>query len=175
MAFEREAEESLGGMLVDQSVVRERKLRVYADTSVIGGCEDEEFREPSRKLIDQGAAGEVTLVVSAVTLEELEGAPRAVRDVLRAVDTADIEVIAITEDIEELADRYIESGALGGEMRADAQHVAAATLADVDALASWNFRHFVNLSRIRRYSEVNRLMGYPGVDIRSLLEFENEP
>ena len=75
VAVEREAVESLGGMLADQSVVRERKLRVYADTSVIGGCEDEEFRGPSRKLIDQCAAGEVTLVVSAVTLEELEGAP----------------------------------------------------------------------------------------------------
>ena len=94
---------------------------------------------------------------------------------LRAVDTEDIEVIAITEEIEELADRYIESGALGGEMRADAQHVAAATFADVDVLASWNFRHLVNLSRIRRYNEVNRRMGYPGVDIRSPLELENEP
>ena len=173
VAVEREAEESLGGMLADQSVVRERKLRVYADTSVIGGCEDEEFRGPSRKLIDQCAAGEVTLVVSALTLEELEGAPRVVRDVLRAVDTEDIEVIAITEEIEELADRYIESGALGGEMRADAQHVAAATFADVDVLASWNFRHLVNLSRIRRYNEVNRRMGYPGVDIRSPMELEN--
>ena len=117
VAVEREAEGLLGGLLGAEPLVAERKLRVYADTSVIGGCEDGEFRGPSRKLIDQCAAGEVTLVVSAVTLEELEGAPRAVRDVLRAVDTEDIEVIAITEEIEELADRYIESGALGGEMR----------------------------------------------------------
>ena len=52
-------------------------------------------------------------------------------------------------------------------MRTDAQHIAVATVADVDVLASWNFRHMVNLTRIRQYSEVNRRMGYPGVDIRS--------
>ena len=58
-------------------VVRERsgrdvKLRVYIDTSVIGGCVDEQFRGPSRRLIERAERGEVTLVVSEATLRELE-------------------------------------------------------------------------------------------------------
>ena len=173
VAVEREAEGLLGGLLGGEPLARERKLRVYADTSVIGGCEDVEFREPSRRLIERCARGEVTLVVSAITLQELEDAPRAVREVLRAIGTEDLEVIAITEEVRELADRYIESGALSAAMRADAQHIAAATVSDVDVLASWNFRHMVNLTRIRKYNEVNRRTGYPGVDIRSPLELEN--
>ena len=173
VAVEKEAEGLLGGLLGGELLARQRKLRVYADTSVIGGCEDLGFREPSRRLIERCARGEVTLVVSAITLQELEDAPQPVREVLRVIDTEDLEVIAITEEVRELADRYIESGALSAAMRADTQHIAAATVADVDVLASWNFRHMVNLTRIRQYNEVNRRTGYPAVDIRSPMELEN--
>ena len=47
-------------------------------------------------------------------------------------------------------------------------------MAGVDVLASWNFRHMVNLWRIRRYNEVNGQEGYPAIDIRSPKELENE-
>ncbi len=173
-AVERETEGLLTGLPGQESASAPAKLRIYADTSVIGGCEDDEFREPSRRLVERCARGEVTLVVSAMTLQELERAPQAVRDVLRAVGADNVEVFAVTDEIRELADRYVESGALGKGMRADAQHIAAATVAGVDALASWNFRHMVNLSRIRKYDEVNRRMGYLPVEIRSPKELGNE-
>lgn len=95
------------------------------------------------------------------------------REVLRAIGTENLEVIVITEEVRELADRYVESGALCPAMRADAQHIAAATVAEVDVLTSWNLRHMVNLTRIRQYSEASRRTGYPGVDIRSPMEREN--
>jgi len=44
-------------------------MRVYLDTSVIGGCLDEEFRTPSIRLLERGRAGEAALVVSDTTLE----------------------------------------------------------------------------------------------------------
>jgi len=174
VAVEQEAEGLLRGLPEREPVPDFTKMRVYADTSVIGGCEDDEFRESSRRLMKRCARGEVTLVLSAVTLQELERAPHAVRDVLRAVGADNVEVVAITSEIRELADRYVESGALGKGMRADAQHIAAATVSGVDVLASWNFRHMVNLSRIRQYGDVNRKMGYLPVEIRSPKELENE-
>ena len=124
--------------------------------------------------MEQCARGEVTLVVSAATLRELERAPQAVRDVLGALGDLPEVVEATTDEIRNLADRYIESGALSEKMRSDAEHIAAATVAGVDVLASWNFRHMVNLRRIRQYNEVNRQMGYPPMDIRSPKELENE-
>ena len=78
------------------------------------------------------------------------------------------------DKVEEHADCYVESGALGEGMRSAAQHIAAATVAGVDVLASWNFRHIVNLWRIRQYDEINRRMGYPEIEIRSPRELENE-
>ena len=38
----------------------------------------------------------------------------------------------------------------------------------------WNFRHMVNLWRIRMCNAVNRRMGYPQVDMRSPKELVNE-
>ena len=52
-------------------------------------------------------------------------------------------------------------------MRVDAQHIAIATVARVDVLVSWNFKHIVNLQRIRGYHSVNIRKGYPILEIRS--------
>ena len=68
---------------------------------------------------------------------------------------------------EELADAYITGDAIGRANRTDALHIAIATLAEADVLASWNFRHMVNWRRIRVYNEVNRQNGYPAIDIRT--------
>jgi len=87
--------------------------RVYTDTSVLGGCEDDEFREPSHR------------------------------------------------------PPTIEDGAIGAPMRADALHIALATVARVDVLVSWNFKHIVNLKRIHAYNAVTLKKGYPLLEIRT--------
>ena len=143
------------------------KPRIYTDTSVLGGCEDEEFREHSRRLLETFRRGELTMVVSEVTLRELEAAPDKVRSVLEGVPAAHIEILALSRESEELAAAYIADGAIGGRMRADALHIAVATVARVDVLVSWNFRHIVNLKRIHAYNAVNLKRGYPLLEIRT--------
>lgn len=141
--------------------------RIYTDTSVIGGCEDEEFRVHSRRLMDAFVRGDLKLVLSELTLRELEPAPALVRAVLGSVPEAHIEVVGLTPAADELARRYLAEGILRANMLADAQHIAMATIARVDALVSWNFRHIVNLPRIHGYHGVNAKLGYPTIEIRS--------
>jgi hypothetical protein len=43
----------------------------------------------------------------------------------------------------------------------DALHVALALVARADALVSWNFKHLVQLRRIRGFHAVNVLRGLP--------------
>ncbi len=174
LAVERRAEGLLEGLMVREPSPHPAKLRIYADTSVIGGCEDEEFRDASRRLIERCDRGEVTLVVSAVIFGELVSAPEAVREVLRSIDPVHLERTEVTREVESLASRYIEDGVPARTMRADALHVAAATVAGVDVLASWNFRHLVNLRRIREFNEVNRSMGHPPLDIRTPKELGHD-
>jgi predicted nucleic acid-binding protein len=141
--------------------------RIYTDTSVIGGCEDDEFRVHSRRLMDAFIRGDLRLVLSELTLRELEPAPPAVREVLAAVPEGHIEVVRLTPAADELARRYLAEGILKPNMLADAQHIAMATVAGVDVLVSWNFRHVVNLPRIHGYHGVNAKLGYQTLEIRS--------
>ena len=54
------------------------KLRIYPDTSVLGGYFDDEFKEWSQELIEDYISGKKKLVISDLTLKELELAPRQV-------------------------------------------------------------------------------------------------
>ena len=167
LALEQETEGLLAEIMAPQPYIPAAKLRVYADTSVIGGCDDDEFSRPSRQLIDRFVRGDMTLALSSLTLRELEAAPKHVRDILRAVPPHHTEIVDLSDEAEKLAARYIERGAISPGMLADALHIAVATVAGVDVLVSWNFKHMVNLSRIQVYNGVNRDMGYAILDIRT--------
>jgi hypothetical protein len=73
----------------------------------------------------------------------------------------------LSREAEEPAATHIEDGAIGARMRADALHVALATVAGVDVLVSWNFKHIVSLKRIHACSAVNLKNGYPILEIRT--------
>lgn len=135
------------------------------DTSVIGGCFDDMYQEASLRLFENVRAGLATLLISDITLDELEGAPKQVRDWIKTIPAKHYDSIYLTDQARQLANAYIERGALGRSNRADALHVATATFHKADALASWNFRHMVNARRVRAYNEINRLFGYADIDI----------
>ncbi len=143
------------------------KVRIYADASVVGGCEDDEFAEHSVHLMECFVRGDFVLVVSTLTVQELAAAPDEVRRHLASVPEAHIEVLQLDAEARELAEAYIAEGVITAKMRADAQHIAIATVARVDVLVSWNFKHIVNLYRIHGYNSVNLRRGYPVLDIRA--------
>ncbi|MBI4483151.1 MAG: PIN domain protein [Acidobacteria bacterium] len=146
------------------------KPRIYVDTSVLGGCEDAEFRESSRHLLDAFVRSRAVMVVSDLTLRELARAPDPVRRVLTAVPPENIESIGVTTEADELAQAYLAERVVNSTMAVDALHIALATVARVDVLVSWNFRHIVNLEKIHAFNAVNLKRGYPILEIRSPLE-----
>jgi hypothetical protein len=143
------------------------KSRIYVDTSVVGGCEDEEFAEHSVRLMDCFVRGDFILVVSPLTLRELDAAPEQVRKHLSRVPVAHVMTLQLDAEAMDLAEAYVAQGVISPKMRADAQHIAIATVARVDVLVSWNFKHIVNLQRIHGYNSVNLLRGYPTLEIRT--------
>ena len=63
------------------------------------------------------------------------------------------------------AQTYLRLGALTEAARADALHVAVATVHRVEALLSWNLRHLVRLRTRRAVAAINTLMGYGPIEI----------
>ncbi len=143
------------------------KARIYVDASVVGGCEDAEFARSSKALMACFAKGDFVFVISPLTLQELATAPDPVRKHLASVPEEHIETVQLTAEAADLAEAYITAGVITARTRADAQHIAMATVARVDVLISWNFRHIVNLYRIRGYNSVNLRRGYPTLEIRA--------
>lgn len=147
--------------------------RIYTDTSVIGGCLDDEFSEGSQALLTNFQDGYSVLVLSDLTLLELEQAPEDVRRILLSIPNEHIEFIEFTEEAKQLAETYINKGVVPPRCRIDAQHIATAAIYRVDVLVSWNFKHIVNLDRIHGYNSVNLRLGYPMLEIRSPIEVLN--
>jgi len=143
------------------------KLRVYVDTSVIGGCFDEEFTVWSLKLFDEFREGIRVAVVSDLTRRELEGAPKNVKDVLLLLPEGSVDNVFLTDEAERLASHYLKNGVVGKKHVVDAQHIAIASVERVDVLVSWNFQQIVNLDRIHAFNAVNLMHGYPMLEIRS--------
>jgi predicted nucleic acid-binding protein len=150
------------------------KARVYIDTSVIGGCYDEEFEKWSLLLFEEFRNGKKIAVISDITLQELELARVEIRQLVDTIPADFKEYIISDEEVAELAKKYLDRGAITKRYYEDALHIAIATINRVDVLVSWNFKHIVNLNRIRLYNSVNLISGYPLIEIRNPREILNE-
>ena len=126
-----------------------------------------EFKDASRQLLNMFKMGEAIIVLSDLTLLELQEAPADVRAVLEEIPAMHREYVELTAEATILAQHYIDAGVIGAAKRVDAQHIAIATISRVEVLVSWNFRHIVNLQRIRGYNSVNLRHGYPFLEIRT--------
>jgi hypothetical protein len=113
-----------------------KRLRIYVDTSVIGGCLDPEFETWSRALF-------------------------------RELVTLGAETLPVTTGALRLVSAYTRRRILGPRFRNDMLHIAVATVAEADALVSWNFRHVVRFDKIRLFNGINLDHGYRELSIYS--------
>lgn len=147
-----------------------RKPRYYLDTSVFGGCFDTEFAEPSKRLFESIRMGQVTALMSRLVIDELTGAPQVVRELASQLDATNSEFVVPNPETEALALQYIAAGVITSKWTTDARHVALASWARAEVIVSWNFKHLVNVHRIRGFNAVNIRLGYQPIDIRSPLD-----
>lgn len=144
-----------------------RKPRLYFDTSVFGGIYDMEFQKETELLFEMLRNGEIVCVYSDLCEFELEKAPDVVKEHFLSLDKRQTEFVEITEEINQLAEEYIKEKVVGETSMDDCRHIACATINKVDYLISWNFKHIVNVFRIRGYNAINIKNGHIQLDIRS--------
>jgi hypothetical protein len=153
------------------------KQKVSIDTSVIGGFFDPEFEEWSNRLFDDFKSGKRIAVISDITLDELSDAPEHVQENFRKIPEENLEILISDNESRKLADLYVLEGAVSKKFYEDALHIAISTINQVNVLASWNFKHIVNLDRIRLYNAVNLKNGYTMLEIRNpreILKFSDD-
>jgi predicted nucleic acid-binding protein len=141
--------------------------RLYFDTSVFGGVFDIEFEEASLQIFEMVKIGKITCVFSDLTESELLDAPERVRNYFVGLPKKRMERVVVNDEILSLASKYIEEKVVGQTSFDDCVHIAAATINRVDILISWNFKHIVNVYRIRGYNSINIRSNYQSLEIRS--------
>ena len=148
-------------------------LSIYIENSVIGGYFDDEFKNFTHKLFEKFRNGTYKPIVSSHVIAELEnGAPEYVKEVLKTIN---YEEHIVNDEMLELAKKYMEQKIVSKNYYSDALHIAVATILRVDVMVSWNFKHIVNLGKIKLFNSVNLKEGYSILEIRSPREvIEND-
>ncbi|RLD77326.1 MAG: PIN domain protein [Bacteroidetes bacterium] len=139
--------------------------RIYIDTSVFGGYFDTEFCEDTIPFFEKIVSNKVEIVVSETLELEIYRAPEFIISFYE--NLKNLVKVELTLEVENLAEKYIEEKVVGKTSLADCLHIAIATINNVDVLASWNFKHIVNLERIRGYNSINIREGYKLIEIRT--------
>ena len=141
--------------------------RIYLDTSVIGGCFDNEFAKWSNGLIQDIRLGNFKAVLSDIVATEMQDAPPHVIKIYQELLNLPHEFVNIVPDMVELANAYQQHNILTPKYYDDGLHIAIATITEVDALVSWNFKHMVRFDKIRLFNGVNLGYGYKPIQIHS--------
>jgi len=148
-------------------------LRIYTDTSVIGGCYDLEFAQWSNGLVKDFRLGHFKPVLSEVVAAEIENAPERVRQKYYEIIDYGAEQLEINTKVTELLQLFSKAKILVPKFQRDMTHIALATVSEVDILVSWNFKHIVHFDKIRQFNAVSEKAGYKPIEIHSPREVTN--
>lgn len=145
---------------------------LYIDASVWNCAFDKHvpdlFAQTTAFFDQLNSTQDCTPFLSDVVLQELANAPPDRQGRLGAL-LSRIRPTRLDLDDESaaLADAYVEHGVLTAGHLNDARHVAVASVAEMDAIVSWNYRHLVNRRRRDAFNGVNAIMGYNAIEIIS--------
>ncbi len=106
-------------------------------------------------------------MLSEVVAVEIHPAPEPVRLQYAEILNLGAEFLGVSDEALDVATVYEARGILAARFRNDMLHIALATVADVDMVVSWNFRHVVRFEKIRLFNAVNLELGYKPIQIYS--------
>ena len=152
--------------------------KIYLETTLFNYYfdEDRDAHPDTVTLFEECAEGKFVPYTSGYTINELGDAPMEKREkMLALISKYSITILAINDDTDLLAQRYITEGALPPASLIDASHIATASVYELDMIISLNFRHIVKDRTIEMTGAINTLLGYPTVKIKAPMEvIDNE-
>ncbi|MEW5844620.1 MAG: type II toxin-antitoxin system VapC family toxin [Bacteroidota bacterium] len=131
-----------------------KPIRIYVDTSIIGGKFDSEFKKASESFFEQVQENKFHLVISSLVQEEIVAAPEHVKKFLDELKP-NATIVEVSEEAIKLREAYIKANILSKKSSNDALHVALATVNNCPIIVSWNFKHIVHYEKIALYNTVN--------------------
>jgi len=141
-----------------------RKLKLYLEISIwnfVFADDAPEKRDITKEFFGSAQKGVYELYISELVLDEINDAPEPKKTQLtKLVKQCSPVELEITQEAKDLARFYTERGIVPEKKAADAVHVGVATVTELDALVTWNFRHLANIRKAELFHGANLEKGY---------------
>ena len=141
-----------------------RKLKIYLDTSVISHLDAPDVPDKMNDTLSLWELfnhGEYDVYISSAVLTELYDCALPKRQImLEYLNQIEYTELVETDEVLELADKYIKAGFVKPKSYDDCIHLSSATVNDCDIIISWNFKHIVNIKTIQAVNQINYANGY---------------
>ena len=145
-------------------------MRLYLDTSVINGLHAHDtphIRAATQAFFARLDVKAVTLYGSDLVAAEIERTPRLDKraKLYEVIATHDVELLPVTDEARELAERYVTAKIIPARYLPDALHIATSVVHNIPILVSWNFEHIVRHRTRVEVNRINQALGYPTIDL----------
>ncbi len=150
-----------------------RKPRIYLETTMFNYYFDTErdAHADTIKLFEEIESGKYQAFVSAYVIREImKASDEKAQKMLNLISEIGITILDASEEAERLASIYQEQGAIPPASSVDAQHIAVASVNDLDMILSLNFKHIVRKKTVTMTRFVNERLGYRQIEIHSPME-----
>ena len=141
-----------------------KKLKLYIETSTwnfIFADDAPEKKEITKTFFALTKKGSYEIYISEVVLREFDKAPSQKKDqLMELINQFAPAMVEMTQDAETLAQNYIKRKIVPEHKIEDALHIGVATVAELDAVVTWNYQHLANLRREELFQSVNLEFGY---------------
>ncbi|MEW6201946.1 MAG: PIN domain nuclease [bacterium] len=151
-----------------------KKLKLYLETSVwnfVFADDAPEKKLETRRFFEEIQSGNYELYISELVITEIKSAPEPLKgSLLKVVNELEPEELIITEEVGELALKYMDSNLVPEEAFRDLVHLAVATVNNMDFLVSWNLSHIVKVKTKIGVNVINAIEGYRDLKICTVQE-----
>ena len=141
-----------------------KPLKIYLDTSVWNfyfADDAPEKRDVTRRFFENlPESGDELYIAEPVFIEIDNAGPDARNRLYELVARFRPFELKHRAEAYALAEEYVNHGALPPGAATDALHIAYASVAELDCIASWNMRHIANVRKQDGVQAVNLLNGY---------------
>ncbi len=141
-----------------------RKLKLYIETSTwnfLFAQDSPEKMATTKDFFELVRQGIYDIYVSDIVFLEIDRATDDIRLKLsKLISEYAPKEIKSNPEAEDLAEEYLTRKIIPPSKMEDALHIAIATVQELDAVITWNYRHLANLRKAELFYSVNVEMGY---------------
>lgn len=141
-----------------------KRYKIYLDTSVISYLDQQDSPEKmadTLKFWEFLKKGRIDILMSEVTIREIDRNKEPKLSKLKGfLNEIVFQVVEETDEIRDVAKKFIENGILTEKSFDDCVHIATSLVHDCTCIISWNFKHIVNAKTIHGTKVVIAQTGY---------------